>query len=148
MNLRGRVRDAVAKNDLKEIEEIVKKEPKAVRYLMGLMYELDDSVRKTAADGIAFSTKYHPKLAKTIINRLIWAMNNDAGSNSLYAPEVLRAIAEVRPEFLLPVVPDIVRSASDTSLYQGLYDTLRRVADKCPGKVGKSLSDALKKQGF
>lgn len=148
MNLRERVQSAVAENDLSKLEEIVKKEPRAVRYLMGLMYELDDSVRKIAATGIALSAKHHPKLAKNVINRLIWAMNNDAGANSVYAPEVLKAIANVKPEFLLPVVPDLVRSSADSSLQQGLCDTLRIIKDKCPGEVGKSLGAALKKQGF
>ena len=148
MNTRTRIRDAVAEKNLETIEEIVKKEPRAVRYLMGLMYELDDSVRKIAAEGIALSSKHHPKLAKNVINRLIWAMNNDAGANSPFAPEVLKAIAGVKPELLLPVVSDIVRCSTDSSLQQGLYDTLRIVKEKCPGEIGKILGAELKKQGF
>jgi hypothetical protein len=44
------------------------------------------------------------------------------------------------------MVPDIIRLAADNALYDGLARTLHLVKEGCPGKLGKSLSDALNKQ--
>ena len=59
------------------------------------------------------------------------------------APEVLLAIADENPELLTPVAPDLVRLSADTSLNQGLCDTLRRIAKRCPGAIGQGMTRTL-----
>jgi hypothetical protein len=70
-------------------------------------------------------------------------MNDEAATNALTAPEVLQAIADVCPELLLPMVPDLTRLAADPGLQEGLAKTLKTVARRCPGKVGESLARSL-----
>jgi predicted short-subunit dehydrogenase-like oxidoreductase (DUF2520 family) len=81
-----------------------------------------------------------------VIRRLVWAMNDESGTNALTAPEVLQAVAAERPELLLPVVPDLVRLAADEGLREGLASALRTVASRCPGQVGQELSESLGKR--
>ena len=96
-----------------------------------------------ADKGIARAARYHQKLVQSVVRRLIWAMNDESGTNAQTAPAVLLAIAGEDPELLLPMLPDIVRLAGDRGLHDGLSRTLRIVKDSCPGKIGKSLSRAL-----
>jgi hypothetical protein len=126
-----------------ELEELVESEPRAIRYFVGMSYHSDPEIRKTATRGVALAARHHPKLVQDIIRRLVWAMNDESATNALTAPEVLQAIADERPELLLPMVPDLTRLAADPGLQEGLAKTLRTVASRCPGKVGKSFSKSL-----
>jgi hypothetical protein len=126
-----------------ELEELVETEPRAIRYLLGMSYHSDPEIRKTAARGIALAARHHPKLVESVVRRLIWAMNDEAATNALTAPEVLFAVANEKPEVLLPMVPDMTRLAADPGLHAGLAKTLQTIATRCPGKVGASLSRSL-----
>lgn len=146
MALRDQVEDAVAGNRLAEIEELVASEPRAVRYLVGLTYRPDGEVRRVASRGVALAARHHPELVQRVIRRLVWAMNDESGTNAVTAPEVLKAIAGERPELLLPVVPDLTRLAADLNLKDALAETLRAVAESCPGKVAQALGDSLNRR--
>ncbi|MCP4599464.1 MAG: hypothetical protein GY847_02825 [Proteobacteria bacterium] len=143
MSLRDDILEAVRQDRLDDLEALVSNKPRAVRYLMGLMYESEEKVRKTAARGIAIASRYHQKIVERIISGIVSSMSKDSGTNAVTAPEILRAIADERPELLLPVSSELVRLTADTSLEQGLCDTLRTVVNRCPGKVSQSLSKVL-----
>ena len=143
MSLRKKVLDAVDKGDLQSLEAIVSHEPRSLRYLIGLMYRPDEQMRKIGAQGIALASRYYPKMVRQIIHRLIWAMTDDSCTYIPAAPEVLLAIADEKPELLAPVAPDLIRLSTDTSLNQGLCDTLRRVAKRCPGTIGQGMTRTL-----
>jgi len=128
------------------LEKLVAEEPGAMRYLLSMTYQDDPEKRNIAAKGIAFGSKHHPRLAKDLVRRLIWAMNDESGTNALTAPDVLVVLAEVNPEILLPMVPDMTRLTADPGLKDGLTQTLETVAEKCPGQVGERLSRSLKKR--
>lgn len=144
MSLRSRVHEVVQREASNgDIEELVSNEPRAVRYFVGMSYHSDPDVRKMAIKGVAMAARYHPELAQKIVRQLVWAMNDESATNALTAPEVLEAIADERPELLLPMVPDLTRLAADPGLAEGLAKTLKTVVRRCPGKVGKSLSRSL-----
>ena len=128
------------------MEELVAEEPRAVRHLLGLTYHPESTKRNVAAQGLALASRYHPRLVQEVVRRLIWAMNDESGTNALTAPEVIQAIADEKPELLLPVVPDLTRLAGDPGLHEGLSAALRTVSKKCPGQVGESLSRSLRKE--
>jgi hypothetical protein len=143
MSLRQQVEQAVRGRRSDELERIVSQDPGALRHLLSLMYDLDEEIRRFAAAGIALGARFHRRTVEQIIKRLVWAMNEESGTNAAHAPEVLRAIAGERPELLVPVVPDLVRLSGDITLYDELVAVLNEVADKCPGKVGRGITDAL-----
>ncbi len=144
--LRQRVRAAVERADFDELQQLVAEESRAVRFLLALTYESDPALRRAAARGVALASHYHPRLVQNVIRRLIWAMNDESGTNSLTAPEVLQAIAEERAELLIPMIPDLVRLAADDDLREGLSVMLRCVASRCPGQIGRGLSESLSKR--
>ena len=141
----------MANADIDAVEALVAEKPRSIRYLVGLMYRPDENVRRIGAKGIALASCHHPRIVKKIISRLVWAMNAESNTYAPTAPEVLFAIAEEKPELLLPVATDLIRLSTDSSLTQGLCDTLRRIAERCPGQVGpeltKSLNSHLKQGG-
>jgi hypothetical protein len=146
LNLRTQVQEAVEQKHFDALDEIVAREPRAVRHLVGLSYQPDDEVRRAASRGVALAARYHPDLVQSVVRRLVWAMNDESGTNALTAPEVIKAIADERPELLLPVVPDLTRLAADEGLKERLVEALQKVAERCPGKVGQGIEDSLNKR--
>jgi hypothetical protein len=144
--LRRRVEQLVREQRLGELDALVAEQPRTVRYLVSLSYQPDEGIRDTAAQGVALAARYHKNLIRSVVRRLIWAMNDESGTNAQTAPAVLLAIAGEDPELLLPVLGDIIRLAGDRGLYKGLSMTLRVVKDNCPGKIGESLSRALNRR--
>ncbi len=143
MSRRERMKHAVAAGRFDEVETIVSEKPRSVRHIVGLMYGLDESVRKNCAEALVIASKYHPKLIERVVTSLVWAMDEQSGTYAPNAPEILRVIAESKPELLVPAMGELVRLAGDTSLSEGLCDTLRVVAKSCPGELGRKLKRSL-----
>ncbi len=143
MSLRDQVRAAALEGRSEELAELATRERKAVRHLMGLSYEQDPEVRARAAAALGVAALHHTKLMESNVRRLVWAMNDESGTNALTAPEVLLAIARSNPRLLLPVVPDLARLATDEGLREGLAATLEVVREACPGEVGPLLGRSI-----
>jgi hypothetical protein len=144
--LRERVTDAVRNGKLDVLEQLAAGDPRVVRHLMRQMYDFDPTVRATAARGIALVARRHPRLRADILQRLIWGMDNDSGTNAPNLPEVVLAIAEEDPASLVPVVADLVRLAGDPALYDGLAAALELVVRHQPGAVGHGIGQVLNKR--
>ena len=149
MRLRDQVRHAIEQGqsgEFEAMEELVAEEPRAVRHLLGMTYHPEAEKRNVAARGLALASRYHPRLLQEVVRRLVWAMNDESGTNALTAPEVIQAIADEEPQLLVPVVPDLTRLAADSGLKNGLVAALKTVSRRCPGQVGASLSKSLRKR--
>ncbi len=147
MTLRADLLQAVEDKDIDGVEAIVARDKKAIRYLMGMIYDPDEEKLKMASLGLARAAKHHPDFVKKMLDRLLWAMDPNSGTNALVVPGVLKAIANERPELLISIVPDLGRlAATDTSLYDGIYDTVRIVIERCPGKVSQKMSREVGKR--
>jgi len=133
--LRDQVHQAVAEQRVDELERLVEANPRAVRFLVGLTYHQDAARRETACRGVALAARYHPKLIRSVINRLVTAMAGEGGNYGATAPAVLTAIAGERPELLAPVVPDLLQATTDPEMQPEVATCLQLVAKACPDLV-------------
>jgi hypothetical protein len=143
VSLKTRTHTAVRNGSEDELERLVSEEPGAVRHALGLTYHAERGIRERAARAVALAARRHPALVQNVIRRLVWAMNDESGTNAATAPEVLQAIADERPELLLPMLPDLVRLSADPELREGLAAALRTVSRRCPGEIGRQLAGSL-----
>jgi hypothetical protein len=144
VSVKQRIEQACLREDLVTICAVITEKPTALRHLASLTYHADDTVRTSAIRGVAQVAQHLPKKVQEMARRLVWAMNDESGTNAQTAPEVLQAIAEAKPELLLPMVPDLLRlAAEDKTLRPGLAATLKKVARGCPGEVGARLGKDL-----
>jgi hypothetical protein len=146
MSLRERIRELVLGERYDELETLVAEDARAVRYLMAMSYRPEPEVRRAACRGIAMAARHHPELVQQNVRRLVWAMNDESGTNALSAPGVLLAIARAEPGLLVPVVPDLTRLIADPGLAEGLTATLELVKERCPGQVGERLTRSLQRR--
>jgi hypothetical protein len=137
------VRDAVLRGDLDEVDRVIASDRRAMRTLVGLCYHADATVRDVAASGVARAAEHHPKLVGEVVRRLIWAMNDESGTNAATAPAVIRRIADVAPRILVPVVPELLRLTADPSLHDELVGAVRRVAEQLPGAAASAVRTGL-----
>lgn len=143
MTLREQVQEMVAGQRLDELEQLVAANPRAVRFLVGLTYHSDAARRETACRGVAFASHHHPKLIRSVIRRLVTAMNGEGGNNGTTAPAVLTAIAGERPELLAPIIPDLLQATSDPSLQPEIAECLKLVAKACPDQVSGHMKQLI-----
>jgi hypothetical protein len=146
VKLRVQVQELVAQGEIEKLGALVAEEPRAIRHLVGCTYQTDEQIRAVACRAIGRASRHHPDLVQQVVRRLIWAMNDESGTNSLTAPEVVKAVAEESPELLLPLVPDLTRLAADEGLYERLAEVLRMLAEKYPGSVGRGIQGSLTKE--
>jgi hypothetical protein len=149
LSLRKEVREAVEQarsGDLKALEALIAQEPRVIRHLLSLSYQADRGRRAIGVRGLAIASRHHPKLIQEVVRRLVWAMNDESGTNALTAPEVILALADENPELLLPAVPDLTRLTQDSGLREGLVESLKRIAAACPGEVGNRLAKSLNRR--
>lgn len=127
-----------------ELEALIAEQPRTLRTLLGLTYRTDDVLRAGGARGLALAARHHPEQIQKTVRKLLWAMNDESGTNALTAPEALVAIATERADLLLPMVRDIFRLASsDKGLHDGLAEALRLIKQQHPGEVGRRIGDEL-----
>jgi hypothetical protein len=143
VSLKTRTHTAVRNGSDDELERLVSEEPGTVRHALGLTYHAERGIRKRAARAVALASRRHPAMVQNVIRRLVWAMNDESGTNGATAPEVLQAIADENPELLLPLLPDLVRLSADPELREGLASALRTVSRRCPGEIGRQLAESL-----
>jgi len=143
MNLKTQVLELVAAGETDALDELVAAEPSAIRFLVGCSYRVDALEREVACRAIGRAGRHHPLVVQQVVRRLVWAMNDESGTNALTAPEVVKAVADETPELLLPLVPDLTRLAADDGLHARLAEILKILAAKYPGSVGRGIEDSL-----
>ena len=143
MSLKTRTHTAVRNDSDDELERLVSEEPGAVRHALGLTYHAERGIRKRGARAPGLASRRHPAMVQDVIRRLVWAMNDESGTNAATAPEVLQAIAAENPELLLPMLPDLVRLSADPELSEGLAAALPAVSRRYPGEIGRQLAVSL-----
>jgi hypothetical protein len=139
------LRDAVSRGDLAEVERLVAADRRLVRALLGLTYQADTAIRDTAATGLALAARHHPALVTEVVRRLVWAMNDESGTNAVHAPVVIRSIAEREPRLLVGMVPDLLRLTADPGLREELVAAVRKVAERLPAQAAQALQGGIGK---
>lgn len=144
MRVRERVVETVRQRRFDELALIVAENRGAVRALVGMTYDADPETRQLAARGLALAARHHPALVGEVVRRLVWAMNDESGTNAQFAPETLRAIAEERPEVLVEVLPDLMRLSVDPTLHEALVDLTKVVGARCPDQAARRIQEGLR----
>jgi len=140
VNLRAKVQATIRGQDTTAIDAFVAGDARVLRHLISMTYDEDADLRTSAARAIALAARHHPQQVSEWVRRLVWAMNDESGTNGQTAPEVIQAIAMEQPCLLLPMLPDLVRLAADKELRPLLISAVRLVTRQCPPGTGNECS--------
>ena len=118
-----------------DLERLVRDEPRAVRHLLGRLWDPDDSIRHRAAGGLGAAAAAHPELGVELARRLMWALNDESATNGVYGLPALGEIGFRAPEVIAPFVGPLASLAWDEGLRAGIVAALRRIAEAAPELV-------------
>jgi hypothetical protein len=121
------------------VAELAVAEPRAVRPLVGRLWDTEAAIRRCAAGAIGRAAEAHPELGLDLVRRLMWGLNDESATNGVYGIPALGEIGRRCPEMMEPFVPPLVEMARDEGLRLELLRALRRIAEAAPGQVARQL---------
>jgi len=146
MSLKSQVRDLIEQGKLDELTDLTCEEPKALRYVVAMTYRPEPELHAAACRGVAMASRHDPELVEQTVRRLVWAMNDESGTNALSAPGVILAIAKENPQLLIPMIPDLTRLSADEGLRDRLVEALELITEAYPGSAGRQIQQSLNKK--
>jgi hypothetical protein len=81
----------------------------------------------------------HPALGQDLIRRLIWALNDESGTNGVYGIPALGEIGRCAPALLEPHLPGLVSVCWDDGLRLEVLRALLATAESDPRPVAAEL---------
>jgi len=122
------------------VAELAIADRRALRPLMGRLWDPDPEIRCHAAGAMGRSAAAHPALGLEMVRRLMWALNDESATNGVYGIAALGEIGHRCPEMLAPFIPPLVSMAWDDGIRLELLGALGRVAEADPRLVRGQLA--------
>ncbi len=110
-------------------------EPQAVRYLLGRLWDPDETLRRRSARAIGVAAASHREIGADLLRRLMWALNDESATNGLYGIPALAEIGFNDPELVRPFVAPLASLSWDEGLRPEIIRALTRIAEAMPEAV-------------
>ena len=128
MGLKETVMEMLAAGRERELVELASSDSRALRPLLGRLWDPDPAVRARAAWAIGQVGALRPERGTEIARRLMWGLNDESATNGVYGVPALGELGRRAPELLAPFVPGLVRFAEDDGLRPAILVALAGVA--------------------
>ncbi len=118
-----------------ELAALAAREPRAVRPLLGRLFDPDPAVRRSAGEALGAAAVARPEQGLEVIRRLMWFLNDESASNGVYGLTALGEIGRCAPHLMAPFVGPLISLAWDDSLRPALLEALARMVEVAPELV-------------
>jgi hypothetical protein len=142
MGLKGEVMELLRQKDAEGLERLVAVNPRAVRPLVGRLWDVDADMRRLAAQALGEAAARHPDLGRELLRRLLWALNDESATNGKYALPAIGEIGRRSPRIAAPFIGPMVSYMWDDNLRLGILRALCRIAETSP-EVLEGVRDRL-----
>jgi len=126
------------------LAELAAANRKALRPLMGRLWDPDPEIRRRAASAVGCAAVSHEDLGIEIIRRLLWALNDESATNGVFGIPALGEIGRRAPAMISPYIPSLVSMARDDGLRPELLRALLAVARSDPRRVAPHLDEMVR----
>jgi hypothetical protein len=126
-------------DDTTRIELIAASDRRAMRHLLGRLWDSDGGLRRAASIGVGAAAAAHPDLGLDIVRRLMWALNDESGMNGIFGIAALGEIGARDPELIEPFVGPLASYSWDDGLRLEILKALVRIASTAPRIVAPHL---------
>ena len=140
MGLNAEVRELLQQGREDAAAELAVADKRALRPLMGRLWDCDREIRQRAARAVGHAASVHSDLGLEIIRRLMWALNDESATNGIHAIPALGEIGRCAPDMIAPYVPALVSMSWDDGIRLELLHALTAIADSAPHLVAGHLS--------
>ena len=135
MGLKDEVGRLLRSGDEAALARTVAGDRRAVRLLTARLWDTDGDVRARAARGLGEAAVHHGVLIREIVRRLMWALNDESGTNGAPVLAALGEIGRHAPRILAPYVSALAALSADEGLRVDVVTALTAVAASAPGVV-------------
>jgi hypothetical protein len=135
MGLKGTVMELLQLADSSRLERLAAEDPRAMRYLVGRLWDPDDELRQRAAAAVGAASAAHRDLGRNVLRRLLWALNDEAACNGVYGLAAIGEIGARTPELVENFVGPVASLAWDDGLRLEILHALARIAEVAPDLV-------------
>ena len=141
MSLKRMVMELLQSPDTTRLEKFAAAEPRAMRFLLGRLWDPDETMRGRAAVGIGASAAVNRDLGVDVIRRLVWALNDESATNGVFGLAAIGEIGARDPDLIEPFVGPVACYAWDDGLRLEIIRALSRIADTAPRLVAPFLDE-------
>jgi hypothetical protein len=135
MGMKGRVMELLRAGDEQGLGALVAAEPRAIRFLLGRLWDPDEDLRRRSAHVLGVAAAAHPDIGTDIMRRMMWALNDESATNGRFAIAVIGEIGFHCRELVAPFVAPLASLAWDDGLRLEILRTLHRIAEAHPDLV-------------
>jgi len=135
MSLSKEIRELLQQGREDAVVELATANPRALRPLVGRLWDPDGEIRLRAARAVGHAATTHPDLGLEVIRRLMWALNDESGTHGVYGIRALGEIGRRDPDLIAPYVSALVSMAVDSGLRLELLHALTAIAEAAPHLV-------------
>jgi hypothetical protein len=129
MGLRREIMELLREGRQEELVGRVRAEPRALRHLLGRLYDADAIVRRNAARAVGEGAAAHRELGLETVRHLLWALNDESATNGIYGIPALGEIGRLCPDRFAPFLPTLVTAAEDDGLRLAVLRAVTRIAE-------------------
>jgi hypothetical protein len=140
VGLKEEVMEVLRADDTTRIEHIAATDRRAMRHLLGRLWDQEGDVGRTASIGVRAAAAAHPDLGLDIVRRLMWALNDESGMNGVFGIAALGEIGARDPELIEPFVAPLASHSWDDGLRPEILKALVRIASTAPRIVAPHLA--------
>lgn len=121
--------------DERALGALASEDPRAVRYLLGRLWDPDAELRRRAARAIGVASSSRPDGGLELVRGLMWGLNDESATNGRYGISALGEIGYCNPEMIAPFVGPLASLAWDDGLRLDIMRALARIAEAAPELV-------------
>ena len=122
-----------------ELADLARRDSRAMRHLVGRLYDPDEAIRTRAARALGHGAMEHERLGLELVRRFVWGLNDESATNGVYGIPAIGEIGRRCPEMIAPFVPVLASFLWDDGLRPELMKALARIAPAAPETVGAQL---------
>ena len=135
MGLKGRVMELLQVGDEQTLGALASQEPRATRFLLGRLWDSDETLRRRSARALGVVAAAHPEIGTDLIRRLMWALNDESATNGLYGIPAVAEIGFHDAELVAPFIAPLASLSWDDGLRREIIRALTRIAEAAPEAV-------------
>ena len=139
MGIGKEVRELLQQGREQALIELALADSRALRPLVGRLWDSDSTIRSRAARVVGKAAASHSDLGLEVIRRLIWALNDESGTNGVYGIPALGEIGRSAPDLLAAHIPGLVSICWDDGLRLEILRALAALAESAPSLIAGEL---------